>query len=184
MIAKVASDALGPWAKVSPGTLYPILAKLVREGGDAPTSRRDPRTYAITEIGRARFRELMLDTASNPGDYQRRFHLKVPTLEFLAAAARRQLFEHYGDYCRTAIRYLEKEARLLVEYGPNSGAISAVGITATVGLLTHQADQWRAELAWAERLRAQHDRPPTTTADLVGKTDNTPSIEPTGERGT
>lgn len=97
----------------------------------------------------------MLDTASNPGDYQRRFHLKVPSLEFLAPDERRELFDHYGEYCRTAIRYLEQEIRLLLQYGPGSGAISAAGIAAAVDLMEHQAGQWRAELAWAERLRAR-----------------------------
>jgi DNA-binding PadR family transcriptional regulator len=158
LIAKVASDMLGPWAKVSPGSLYPVLARmvgagLIREVGPTPDRRRDPRAYAITDAGRARFRELMLDTASNPGDYQRRFHLKVPSLEFLAPDERQELFDHYGEYCRTAIRYLEKEARLLREYGPGSGAISAAGIDAAVAMMEHQADQWRAELAWAGRLR-------------------------------
>ncbi len=158
LIAKVASDMLGPWAKVSPGSLYPVLAKLVeagliREVGEASASRREPRAYAITEAGRARFRELMLDTTVNPGDYRRRFHLKVPSLEFLDPDERRRLFDHYGEYCRTAIDYLEKESRLLREYGPDSGAISAAGIAAAVDLMAHQADQWRAELAWAARLR-------------------------------
>ena len=160
LIAKVASDMLGPWAKVNPGSLYPTLARLVESGliaevGPAPDRRRDPRAYAITDAGRARFRELMLDTASNPGDYQRRFHLKVPSLEFLEPDERRRLFDHYGEYCRTAIDYLEKEARLLRQYGPGSGATSAAGIATAVDLMAHQADQWRAELAWAERLRGR-----------------------------
>ncbi len=158
LIAKVTSDAVGPWAKVSPGTLYPVLAKLVRAGliaeiGEAPSSRRDPRTYAITATGRERFRTLMLDTETNPGDYRRRFHLKVPTLGFLNPDERQQLFEHYGDYCRTAIRYLDREARLLEQYGPESGAIDKAGIAAAVDLMAHQAAQWRAELEWSARLR-------------------------------
>ncbi len=158
LIAKVASDMLGPWAKVSPGSLYPTLARMVEAGliaevGPAPERRRDPRTYTITDAGRVRFRELLLDTDANLGDYQRRFHLKAPSLEFLTAEERRGLFDHYGEYCRTAIRYFEKEARLLLQYGPGSGAISGVGIEAAVALLAHQADGWRAEAAWAERLR-------------------------------
>ncbi|HEX5503858.1 MAG TPA: PadR family transcriptional regulator [Thermomicrobiales bacterium] len=160
LIAKVASDISGPWTKVSPGTLYPVLARLVeagliREVGGVAASRREPRAYAITAAGRARFRELMLDTTADRGDYQRRFHLKVPSLAFLAPEERRRLFDHYGEYCRTAITYLEKEARLLQEHGPASGAISAAGIAAAVDLLAHQADQWRAELTWVERLRAR-----------------------------
>ncbi len=158
LIAKVASDMLGPWAKVSPGSLYPTLARLVGAGliaevGPAPERHRDPRTYAITGAGRVRFRELMLDTASNPSDYQRRFHLKVPFLEFLASDERQELFDHYGEHCRTAIRYLEKETRLLLQYAPGSGVASPAGIDNAIALMAHQADQWRAELAWVGRLR-------------------------------
>lgn len=183
LIAKVANDTIGPWAKVSPGTLYPILAKLVRAGliresGTAPVSRRDPRTYAITTAGRERFRALMLDTETDPADYQRRFHLKVPTLEFLTLDERQQLFEHYADYCRATIRHLEQEARLLAQYGPDSGAISGAGIAAAVELMAHQADQWRAELVWAEQLRAQQTIPRVSPADSATATDDTPDTEP------
>ncbi len=177
LIAKVASDMIGPWAKVSPGTLYPVLAKLVQAGfigeiGSQAASRRDPRAYAITAAGQAHFRELMLDTASNPGDYQRRFHLKVPSFEFVTAEERGQLLDHYTEYCRTAIHHLEKESRLLVEYGPDSGAISAAGIAAAVSMMAHQTAQWQSELTWIERLRGLSFTPePPERPDADAKTD-------------
>ncbi len=69
-IAKIASDQIGPWAKISSGTLYTILAKLERMGlialepqqERAGEGGRQSRTYAITEDGRLRFHQLMLDT--------------------------------------------------------------------------------------------------------------------------
>ncbi len=32
LIAKITNDIIGPWAKVSNGTLYPLLAKLEKSG--------------------------------------------------------------------------------------------------------------------------------------------------------
>ncbi len=157
LIAKVANDMLGPWSKVSPGTLYPLLAKLVQQGliietGPPPTSRRTPRTYTITAAGQARFHDLMVQTPINLSDYRQQFHLKVPTLGLLSSAEQRQVVAHYVEYCRTMMQHLAKERRLLLEYGPGSGAINAPSIAAAVNLMTHQEAQWQAEQHWAEQL--------------------------------
>src|SRR6266542_1875143 len=113
LIMHVIDEMLGPWQKVSAGTLYPLLARLERDGlieslapqdTQAP-SRRTARNYTITDAGRARFRELMLDMVSSVGEYQRLFHLKVQHLEFLPFDERLELLEHYRDYCRAAIRH-------------------------------------------------------------------------------
>src|SRR4030095_6821640 len=79
----------------------------------SPRNRRTARTYAITDAGRARVYELMLDIVSSIGEYQRLFHLKVPHLEFLTRDEQLQLLEHYRDYCRTAIRHQERVTREL-----------------------------------------------------------------------
>jgi DNA-binding PadR family transcriptional regulator len=171
-IADVMSDMLGPWQRVSTGTLYPLLARLERDGlieTDAaaaePRSRRTPRSYTITEAGRARFIELMLDTTSSIGDYQRLFYLKVPHLEFLSAQDQIELLEHYRDYCRAAIRHQEKNTRnlkgWLVELGasgaahPHPGGVSMAGLENAIETTRHWTTQWQADLAWVEHLLAR-----------------------------
>src|SRR4029078_5446636 len=121
LIMHVISEMIGPWQKVSAGTLYPLLARLERDGliqaecisDHSPHKLRTARTYAITEAGRARFHELMLDIVSSIGEYQRLFRLKVPHLEFLSRDEQVQLLEHYRDYCRTAIRHQDRVTREL-----------------------------------------------------------------------
>src|SRR5271166_3200819 len=81
LIAKIINDMIGPFARLSNGRLYPLLAKLEEEGlivkvpattatdepaEDAPD--RQQRSYEITPAGRERFHDLMLDTTSSPGD--------------------------------------------------------------------------------------------------------------------
>lgn len=168
-IADVMSDMIGPWQRVSTGTLYPLLARLERDGliedvapaAPEPRSRRTARTYAITDAGRARFVELMLDTTSSIGDYQRLFHLKVPHLEFLTAEDQVQLLEHYRDYCRAAIRHQEKNTRnlkgWLIELGTADSSVQHGGVTRdgldnAIETTQHWTAQWQADLAWTEHL--------------------------------
>ena len=47
--------------------------------------RQRPRAYAITDAGRQRFREIMLDTKSAAGDYDRLFRIKVLYFQYLGA---------------------------------------------------------------------------------------------------
>ncbi|HKV02739.1 MAG TPA: PadR family transcriptional regulator [Ktedonobacteraceae bacterium] len=162
LIAKVANDIIGPWAKISLGTLYPLLAKLEQAGyirslaeeHNAAQSHRQSRTYEITPLGRVRFHQLMMDTASNMGDYQRVFQLlKVPYMEFLQPRERLHLLNHYINYCETRILFVQSEMQDLLQMDPRVRRISSSGLAATVDMMEHQVDQWQGEIDWARRLR-------------------------------
>ena len=168
LIMHVISEMIGPWQKVSAGTLYPLLARLERQGliqaqalSDLTSPhRRTARTYAITDAGRARFHQLMLDIVSTIGEYQRLFHLKVPHLEFLTHDEQLQLLEHYRDYCRTAIRHQERVTRELegrlgaatLPLSPEAHLATRQGIEHGLATTRHMTAQWRAELSWVEQL--------------------------------
>src|ERR1051326_5333738 len=73
LILKIANDQIGPWAKISSGSLYQILAKLEQAGIitvmnneslHSPGERvaRQLRVFTITDEGRERFRQVMMDT--------------------------------------------------------------------------------------------------------------------------
>ena len=164
-IAKITNDIIGPWAKVSPGTLYPVLARLERagyiavvDGEDGAPDGRQSRTYAITPGGRMRFHQLMMDTTSNVGDYQRLLHLKIPYLEFLEPRERAHLLSHYVTYCETAVLYLQSEMQDLLRTAAAGYEISPAHLDAAVDLLLHQAEQWQAEADWAKRVRERAAR--------------------------
>src|SRR5262245_32032008 len=166
LIMHVMSEMIGPWQKVSPGTLYPLLARLEQNGliealesaSSDPISRRTGKVFAITDAGRARFRALMLDVVSSIGEYQRLFYLKVPHLEFLSVEERLQVLEHYRDYCRGALRH---QTRVTDELAARLDDTSASGVSGPGGatrhgianglLVTrHMVTRWQAELAWVE----------------------------------
>lgn len=163
LISKITGDIMGPWTKVSPGTLYPVLARLESGGyiksisGDRSPSEgsRQSHTYEITQGGRMRFHQLMMDTTSNPGDYQRQFRLKVPYMEFIEPEERLLLYNHYINYCETAVMYQKSEANDLLQVWETLQhqdlpyKTSWNHISAAVDLMRHCAAQWQTEADWA-----------------------------------
>jgi DNA-binding PadR family transcriptional regulator len=161
LIAKITNDKIGPWAKVSNGTLYPLLTRLEQNGlimraedeADATQTERNTRTFIITEEGRKRFYRLMMDTSSNIGDYQRVFHQKVPSLDLLPYRERLHLLNHYINYCQACILHCRTEAANLVhELADNKGANPAQR-ELTLNIIQHRAEQWQAEIDWTQQLR-------------------------------
>lgn len=161
LIAHIINDIIGPYAKVSNGRLYPLLAKLEEQGLIAAhvetekthKGERHLRSYEITEDGRKRFQDLMMDTTSNPGDYQRIFLQKVSVLEFLKPAERLYLLDHYSNYCQAHVLHLTAEAEDLVRNVHNKHYMSPSRLEAIVSVMQHMADQWRLELDWIRSLR-------------------------------
>jgi DNA-binding PadR family transcriptional regulator len=165
-IAKIANDIFGPWTKVSLGTLYPLLTKLEQAGlirvhnseQSMPRDGRQSRTYQITELGRMRLHQLMMDTTLNLGDYQRVFHLKVPHLEFLEHRERLHLLDHYINYCEARILHIQSETRDILRVASDSRAshrFSPTFLAAVTNLMQHQAEQWQGEVNWVKCFREQ-----------------------------
>jgi DNA-binding PadR family transcriptional regulator len=162
LIAKITNDQIGPWARISSGTLYTILAKLEQEGmiavpepsSGAPPSDRRSRTFLITDEGRKRFHQIMMDTVSGQGDYQRIFRYKFGYLDLLTFDERMLLLDHYANYCQTSILYLESESSALVQElasYPHPSYLESL-----VAMMRHIKSQWEGELAWVRAMRAWH----------------------------
>ena len=163
-IASIINDMIGPYARISNGRLYPLLLKMEKSGLiapyiEAPTgqqSDRQLRTYEITEAGRKRFHELMMDTTSNPGEYQKIFLQKVSMLEFLKSSERLRLIDHYINYCQAHVMHIMAEADDLVQRSPNRGPEwRLMRFKAILDVMQHMIDQWQLELNWAKAL---HER--------------------------
>ena len=161
LIAKITNDIIGPWAKVSNGTLYPLLTKLEKsgyiavasEGHEQRQGERIARTFEITENGRKRFHQLMMDTSSNPGEYQKFFQLKVAYLFLLQPMERLHLLDHYMNYCQTHILYSRSEAKEFVEETAGRDYMPPARLEGTLEVFNHIIDHWQAELKWAQHLR-------------------------------
>ena len=166
LISKIANEMIGPWAKISSGTLYPLLARLEQAGlivtlsqEEASRSQRQLHRYAITPAGRRRFHILMMDTSSNLGDYSRIFHLKVVHLAFLSPRERLHLAKHYINYCERTILHMQSEAQDMqriqseTQDTQREASDNPTFTDAVVDILQHLAQQEQGELDWARRVR-------------------------------
>lgn len=159
LIVKITNDTIGPWAKISSGTLYPLLSRMEQAGLIAlaaseplgKQSERPMRTFSITEEGRKRFHQLMMDMSSNLGDYQKIFRYKMGYIDLLRPQERLLLINHYINYCQTSILHTQTErANLAFElsYLPDQQFLT--NLTST---MDHIIKQMQAELDWARGLR-------------------------------
>jgi len=162
LIASILNDMIGPYAKVSNGRLYPLLARLeeaglIAEDGeaiDASPSDRRQRRFRITESGRARFRQLMLDTTSNPGDYRALFWIKAPFLGYLTSGERLHLLDHYLHYCRAHLFHLTSERDQLAREALAKAYMRPDELDATLSVIDHYRRGWQLELDDALALHA------------------------------
>ena len=156
LMARIINDMIGPYARFSNGRLYPLLAKLEEEGlivaytepRDTHKGERQLRSYQITDEGRKRFHDLMMDTTSNPGDYQRIFLHKVRFLEFLKPTERLYLIDHYINFCQAHVLHLTAEEEDLAR----TNHLSPSKLDVTLNVMQHMIDQWQLELEWAKSL--------------------------------
>lgn len=163
VIGKVINDIIGPYAKASNGRIYPLLSKLEETGlidalEDAqgpPDSGRILRSFRITDRGRERFRELMLDVTSNPREYREIFAFKVAALGLMAPVERLQLIDHYRDFCETHIRHLTAEADDASKRGATYIDDPAWAENVLLDTIRHGIRRWQLELEWSEQLSAK-----------------------------
>jgi DNA-binding PadR family transcriptional regulator len=174
LIAEIANHILGPWERISRGTLSSLLTKLEQAGLIAPadptqvpfSTDRPSRVFALTATGRERFYQLMMDTTSNQGTYQRLFRIKALNLEYVSPEDQLSLVDHYVSYCQMGLRYQQAEAQDFVTNPIKQGSVSSFYSTVALDLMELVSQQWRLELTWAQRLRER-----IVAAQTPGKTE-------------
>mgnify|MGYP001259601020 CR=1 FL=1 len=161
LIVKVTNDIIGPWARISSGTLSTILKRLEQtelivalpQERDPARGERRARTFAITEEGRKRFHQLMMDTSSNLGDYQKIFRYKMGYFDLLRPDERLLLMNHYINYCQTTILHLQTEMEGLVY--ELAGHPTPAYLENILRTMKHIVQQWQAEYDWMKSIRDQ-----------------------------
>jgi DNA-binding PadR family transcriptional regulator len=159
LIMKITNDQIGPWAKISSGTLSTMLNKLEQTGLIVPVSQnygytkgeRRSRTFTITEEGRKRFHQLMMDTSSNLGDYQKVFYHKMSYFDLLRPDERLLLVNHYLNYCQITMLHVQTEMNNLVHELANYPAF----LQNLLRMMKHVVQHWQAEYEWIKDIREQ-----------------------------
>ncbi len=161
LIADIANHILGPWERISRGTLSSLLTRLEHDGLIAPadpaqvpfSTDRPSRVFAITSAGRECFYQLMMDTTSNQGTYQRLFRIKALHLEYVSQEDQLSLVDHYVSYCQMGLRYQKAEAQDFATNPIKHRSVSSFYSAGALELMDLVIQQWQLELAWAQRLR-------------------------------
>ena len=160
LITKIINDMIGPFAKFSNGRLYPLLGKLEASGfieentpDFHPHNDRRQRTFALTDAGRARFHEVMMDTTSNPGDYRTIFWFKVLFLSDLRPDERIFLIDHYHNYCQAHIFHLSHEQEDLIRQNTRFHWLTDEQFEHTSAVFQDFRNTWEIEVEAARRLR-------------------------------
>jgi DNA-binding PadR family transcriptional regulator len=163
MIAKIIGDIIGPFRRVQWGALYPLLNRLEQKGlirtVESPTGGdgRGRKVYAITETGRRRLHEHLMDTELHAGDYDSVFAYKVSLFSELTPQERLWLAQHYAVYAQQNIDHLRRERRDLV--AKEFSLLTPNQLHNILAVMDHRLAYWRHERAWAEELIDQNRAP-------------------------
>ncbi len=159
LMAKIINDMIGPYAKFSNGGLYPLLARLQAQGliiaeeaNDSESKgERQSRHYRISEEGRKRWHKLMMDTTSNPGDYNKIFFQKSGFMDYLKSEERFYIIDHYINYCQAHVLHLTAEAEDLRTLPREE--YNLTNLDAILDAMRHNIDLWQLELTWVHQVR-------------------------------
>ncbi|WP_280370603.1 PadR family transcriptional regulator [Nocardia wallacei] len=160
IIAGVINDVIGPYARASNGRIYPLLTKLTDTGfvsmrhESTSAGGRVARTFELTDAGRQRFHQLMLDTSSNPREYRDLFAFKVTAFDLITSNDRIRLLTHYLEFARAHVRHLTEQGDELQANGPQYRHQPSETIRMK-SVFTHLVDTWKTEQHWAEAMLHQ-----------------------------
>jgi len=159
LLQAILNSAVGPFRKVSWGTLYPLMKKLegaglivaVDEAGDDP---RGKKRYRTTRAGRKRFYELMDRRGDFDTDTQDLFSLKVGCFGHLNLEARLAVLKDFREYSSQVAAHCEAMT-LRVE---DESALPAEERRFALLALQHKKAMAESELRWIDALLKSPER--------------------------
>jgi DNA-binding PadR family transcriptional regulator len=150
---------LGPFHRLSWGTLYPLIRRLEQHGLISSTSERrrridtvpqergQPRKqYVLTEPGRMRFLALMLDPGTYSPDYPDLFAVKLTKFGLLTPPQRLVVLQQYRAYVQVLRDHYER-GRVMVAENPG---ISDQERPFILQLADYHIRTLGAQLAWLD----------------------------------
>ena len=145
-LSKRLAETLGPFWKVSYGSLYPALKRLQREGAVEPVFAKEEvgrrkNVYRITEKGEALFAELLEDAGQESWE-DNPFRVRLAFFRYLRPETRLRLLEKRRAYLDG--RLLEIKTSLK-NYRERIDAY-------TLSLMRHGADATEQDIAWLDGL--------------------------------
>jgi DNA-binding PadR family transcriptional regulator len=111
--------AVGPVRRISSGTLYPLISRLVTSGRirlqfeGQQDGGRTRKLYQITEAGRVRFQELMMKPLELSVDTELMFQFKMAYFPHVTKDVRIACLDQYREYIQYNLEYVKSETILI-----------------------------------------------------------------------
>jgi DNA-binding PadR family transcriptional regulator len=148
---------LGPFHRLSWGTLYPLIRRLEQQG--LITSENEPKAtshvlergqprkiYVLTEAGRTRFFALMLDVGEYTPDYPDLFAIKLSKFSLLTPAQQLIVLQQYREY----LQILRDHYHNGIQQVSTNPGISDDERPYILQIADHHIHKCDAELAWLD----------------------------------
>jgi DNA-binding PadR family transcriptional regulator len=148
---------LGPFHRLSWGTLYPLIRRLEQQGlitseseqkatSHVPERGQPRKIYAPSEAGRTRFFALMLDPGEYTPDYPDLFAIKLSKFSLLTATQQLLVLQQYREYLHVLRDHYHTGSRRVLTH-PDIGDEERPYILQIADHHIHRCD---AELAWLD----------------------------------
>jgi DNA-binding PadR family transcriptional regulator len=154
LIQTILNAAIGPFRRLSWGTLYPMMKRLEKSGyvaaiEDGTGDPRGKKTYRTTEAGRRRFLQMMTAQGNYDADYRDLFRLKLGCFGNVEEDVRQMIL---GDYRACLTKVLEYSATMIERIESDSAVPADEKRFALLGL-EHQTMLAKSESEWVDSLK-------------------------------
>ncbi|GAA0363921.1 PadR family transcriptional regulator [Bacillus horti] len=118
LISERLKHAVGPIRKISSGTLYPLLSRLVNNGWvslreEEHNGSRARKIYGLTEAGRNRFKEQMASPLEFNTDAELIFHFKMSYFHHVPKDVQLACLEQYLEYLTYNLKYVTSLSQMM-----------------------------------------------------------------------
>jgi DNA-binding PadR family transcriptional regulator len=153
LLQSIINAALGPFRRVSWGTLYPLLRRLEQAGliaveANKSSDGRRTTNYRIMRLGRIRFFELMRATGDQGADYRDLFRVKLSNFGHVGEEDRRSILADYRAFVARIVTHAEAMSDEVI-HGPGLAPAERPYVLQAID---HQRHLAASEIAWLERL--------------------------------
>jgi DNA-binding PadR family transcriptional regulator len=153
LLQSIINAALGPFRRVSWGTLYPLLRRLEQAGliavqASKSNDRRGTKNYRTTPLGRTRFLEIMRAAGDRDGDYGDLFRVKLSNFGHIGKEDQRAIVADYRAFLAAVVTHSDAMSREVA----NAPGLAVAERPYVLKAIDHQRHLAVSEIAWVERL--------------------------------
>jgi DNA-binding PadR family transcriptional regulator len=153
MLQSIMNAAIGPFRRLSWGTLYPLLRKLeqqefIAQQGAESSDGRGTKNYRTTPLGRKRFFELMHSLPNRDTEQRDLFRVKLSNFGHIGMEEQRRILVNYREYVAAIIGHSEAMTADVMK----APGLAEAERPHVLNAIEHQRQLAACEVAWVGSL--------------------------------